>query len=184
MFKSAIIITLMLYTISGCATQIAEIQDDSHSIRQEFSINGAKAKQPKTQYVGETMVQVCLRRYQDKELGHLWFCKSAVISAENHVVNTRDNKLLEHAVIQDLVDNSNKVVESQVSRELFFVEHKPGSEVLSFRLDMQLKQDVVTHDNEASIVTTIGMCKGKVNFSAQSAEVMLSDDCYYTYKKH
>jgi hypothetical protein len=157
-----------------------------------FSLESYKAKQPVTKSLGETMVQVCLRRDHSDEsesLGYLWHCKSEIIGVDNNPYTDEESYSNHRIVSVDLVTGELKKasgnVDSKATIDLFVVEVNNSNDQLTFKKGMPLRQDLTVDSNgEYIFTTTVSICAGKVDFTRKSAEVMLSDDCFYTYKKH
>jgi hypothetical protein len=180
MKKIAVII--MVISVSACA-YTPVYQDDTSSIRKEFSIEAFERKQPLTNLAGETMVQICLKR-DHPQVGNLWHCKSTVVSAENNSHTESDLYPIKNAVLLSLVDNKYIKVEEDIFGELFTIEANFSANQLTFKLSTPLKKDVLSDGSNNYISTTVGVCSGTVNFTQKAEKNMLSEHCYYTYKKH
>lgn len=174
--------TIMIISVSAC-TNNTLYKDDSRIIVQKFSIDGFEKKQPITNSIGETMVQVCIKR-DAPEIGNLWHCKSTIISEDNYSHTESDLYPIKNAVLLNLLDNKYIKVEGNVFGKIFKVEANHKRNQLTFKMSMPLKKDAFSYGINSYILTTVGVCSGTVNFYKKEEKNMLSEHCYYTYKKH
>jgi hypothetical protein len=177
-----IAVIIMIVSVSACANKPV-YQDDTSSIRKELSIEAFERKQQVTNLTGETMVQICLKRVHP-EIGNLWHCKSTVVSAENNSHTESDLYPIKNVALLSLVSNEYNKVEGEVFGELFMVEVDNVANQLTFKMSLPLNKNVLSQSNNLYISTTVGVCSGTVNFSQKEEKNMLSEHCYYTYKKH
>jgi hypothetical protein len=183
--KTAYLVMALSVVMTGCnSTNSTEYIDDTVAIQQEFSIEGAKAKQATTTSNGESMVQLCMRMPEDDELGYLWRCESTIVSAQHNNFTINESDVIENATLHNLANGKIKDAEGSVSRSLFKVHADYNLQQLSFEIRYPRFKQAKLSGQEYVLYTSVGVCEGKTNFSQNENGSYLGKDCYITYKKH